>query len=103
MTTNDPAPYGESYAQPNAPMAGPAKTNTLAIIALILGIVIPIGGIICGPIALSQIKRTGESGRGLAKAGLIIGIILTILGIISTIFSIIVLNSAANQLSQTNY
>lgn len=54
-----------------------AKTNILAIIALVLGFVIPIGGIICGPIALSQIKRTGQSGKGLAKAGLIIGIIIT--------------------------
>lgn len=99
MTSNEPAPYGEAYGQPNAPMAGPAKTNVLAIIALILGIIVPIGGIICGPIALSQIKRTGESGRGLAKAGLIIGIILTIFGIISMIFSIVVLNSAANEMS----
>lgn len=54
------------------------KTNVLAIVALILGIVVPIGGVICGPIALGQIKRTGENGRGLALAGLIIGIVLTL-------------------------
>jgi hypothetical protein len=58
-------------------VAPATKTNVLAIVALILGIIIPIGGIICGPIALSQIKRTGESGKGLAKAGLIIGIVIT--------------------------
>lgn len=65
--------------------AAPPRTNTLAIIALILGIVVPIGGVICGPIALGQIKRTGENGRGLALAGLIIGIALTLLAIIGTI------------------
>jgi hypothetical protein len=58
------------------------RTNVLAIVALILGIVVPIGGIICGHIALSQIKRTGENGRGLALAGTIIGYVLTVLGII---------------------
>ena len=69
MTSTPPPP---AYA--TAPAAG--KTNTLAIVALILGIVVPIGGIIVGPIALSQIKRTGESGRGLAIAGIIIGAVV---------------------------
>jgi Domain of unknown function (DUF4190) len=76
---------------PAAPAYQPApvgqKTNTLAIVALILGIVVPLGGIICGPIALGQIKRTGEGGRGLAMAGLIIGIVLTL---VYLIFAIIV-------------
>jgi hypothetical protein len=74
-----PAPYG-------APVGAPApRTNTLAIIALILGIVVPIGGIITGHIALGQIKRTGEAGHGLALAGTIVGYALTVLGIIVTI------------------
>ena len=74
---------------PAAPVYQPVplgqKTNTLAIVALILGIVVPIGGIICGPIALGQIKRTGEGGRGLAMAGLIIGIAFTVIGVIAEI------------------
>lgn len=55
-------------------------TNGLAIAALILGIVW-LGGIgallaiILGSVALRQIKRSGESGRGLAIAGLTLGII----------------------------
>jgi Domain of unknown function (DUF4190) len=74
--------------QPTPPPPGqyagaPAqRTNTLAIIALVLGIVVPIGGIICGHIALAQIKRTGEAGHGLALAGTIIGYVLTVLGIV---------------------
>jgi len=82
------------------PAVSSAKTNTLAIVALILGIVVPIGGIICGPIALGQIKRTGEAGAGLAKAGLIIGIILTILSIIIVIAEIALFSTAA---SLSNY
>ncbi|WGW12850.1 DUF4190 domain-containing protein [Saxibacter everestensis] len=96
MTTDPSAPnndsqqsnqgqYGASYNAGGYGAPAPAKTNVLAIIALILGIVVPIGGIICGPIALKQIKRTGENGAGLAKAGLIIGIILTLVTIVSWI------------------
>lgn len=88
-TPPTPSPYSGS----SAPVQ---KTNTLAIVALILGIVVPIGGIICGPIALGQIKRTGEGGRGLALAGLIIGVVLTLLGIIIIIANVILFASLAN-------
>jgi hypothetical protein len=84
---------------PAAPVYQPVplgqKTNTLAIVALILGIVVPIGGIICGPIALGQIKRTGEAGRGLALAGLIIGIVLTLIEIFAIIVPFVILGAAA--------
>jgi len=91
----EPAPaYGQpapAYGQPPA-----AKTNTLAIISLIAsiaGIVIlwgigSIAGVICGHISLSQIKKTGEQGRGMAIAGLIVGyagIVLAIIGVIVAI------------------
>ncbi len=90
--------------QPTPPSASPytgapspqGRTNTLAIVALILGIVVPIGGIICGHIALSQIKRTGENGRGLALAGTVIGYVLTVLGIIITIAYVALIAAAVN-------
>ena len=81
-------PYGSS-----APVRG---TNVLAIVALILGIVIPIGGIICGPIALAQIKRTGENGRGLALAGLVIGIAFTLIAIIAVIAYVALIAAAVS-------
>jgi hypothetical protein len=97
-----PAPaYGEAapaYGQPAPAYGQPpaAKTNTLAIISLIAsiaGIVIlwgigSIAGVICGHISLSQIKKTGEQGRGMAIAGLIVGyagIVLAIIGVIVAI------------------
>jgi len=45
----------------------------LSIIALIAAFVVPLAGIIVGAIALGQIKKTGESGHGLALAGLVLG------------------------------
>lgn len=50
------------------------RTSLLAVLTLVFGIlgfgVVPV---VTGHIALSQLKRTGEEGRGLALAGLILG------------------------------
>ena len=59
-----------------------AKTNVLAIVGLILAFFFPLIGAILGHVALSQIKKTGESGRGLALAAVIIGWIFTGLAIL---------------------
>jgi hypothetical protein len=66
-----------------------AKTNGLAIVSLACGIgqfafgpLATIPAIVCGHMARSQIKRTGEQGAGLALAGLILGWAAVILGII---------------------
>ncbi len=78
------------YYQPQRP------TNVLAIISLVAscaGWLIPgasIAGIITGHIALGQIKRTGEGGRGLALGGVIVGYSLTGLAILGIIAYIVV-------------
>lgn len=56
-----------------APVLAPPKTNTLAILALVFGIGGGVLGIIFGHVALSQIAKSGENGRGLAIAGLVLG------------------------------
>lgn len=72
------------YAQqPYAP-AQPGW-NTMAIVAFIASFFISILGIILGFVALSQIKRTGEQGRGLALAAVIIGFVALAIGIIVSI------------------
>jgi peptidyl-prolyl cis-trans isomerase B (cyclophilin B) len=77
-----------NYPQ-NQPYSGYApqsnKTNGLAIASLITSFFISIVGIILGHVALSQIKRTGENGRGLAIAGLVIGYVSLAIGIIAAI------------------
>lgn len=78
--------YG-AYQAPTAP-----PMNTLAIITIILAFVFSVAGIVTGHIALKQIDRTGESGRGLAKAGLILSYVFTglwVLGIIAYIVFIV--------------
>jgi Domain of unknown function (DUF4190) len=111
----EPPAYGQpaaAYGQPagyGQPVAG--KTNTLAIVSLVaslIGLVSGVGfivGIICGHLALSQIKKTGEEGRGLAIAGLIIGYVGILISIILTIVFIALFATLATDgiLYSTNY
>jgi len=55
---------------PARPVVG---TNALAIVALVLGIFGGVLAIPVGHVSLNQIRRSGESGRGLAVAGLVLG------------------------------
>ncbi|RFA16313.1 hypothetical protein B7R21_02750 [Subtercola boreus] len=59
--------------------SAPAKLNTLSIVAIIGGFLVPLVGIVLGFFALRQIKETGERGHGLAMAGIIVGIALTVI------------------------
>ena len=83
-----------------------ARTNTLAIVSLVTGILsfiahIPIPGfggftvaliaVITGIMARGQIKQTGESGSALATAGIVIGLIhigLIVIAVLAVLFLI---------------
>jgi hypothetical protein len=84
-----PPPPGYGYPPPGYGYPPPGygypqqKTNTLAIVALVLSLIgigscitAPVGAIM-GHVAMRQIRETGESGEGLAKAAIIVGWILT--------------------------
>lgn len=87
----EPTPYAAPQPQqPYSAQPAGAKTNVLAIIALIGGFVIPLAGIIVGFIALNQIKTTGEAGRGLAIGGIIVGFVIGALTILAVAFAFIV-------------
>jgi hypothetical protein len=84
----------EPQSMPAAPSEPPAqytdnsqRFNTLAILAFVLVWPTVIVGIILGHIALSQIKRTGERGHGLALAAVIIGWVGIALGIVALIIT----------------
>jgi len=64
--------YQPQYPQQFQPSRS-GNTNSMAIASLICAFFIFPLGIIFGHIAMGQIKRTGEGGKGLATAGLIIG------------------------------
>lgn len=71
------------YQQPPTPNVG---TNALAIAALVSGIIWICGlgsllAVVLGIIALAQIKRSRQQGRGLAIAGIVLGA----LGLLATI------------------
>lgn len=83
---------------PGQPSAGAQRSaNGLAITSLVLGIVGIVGScltgaialvlgilaIIFGAIALKQIRDRGQSGRGLALAGLILGIVVAGWGLLA--------------------
>ena len=64
-----------------SPGAAPAaKTNTLAIVALVLAIFCaPLIGAILGFVAKNQIKQTGEGGDGIATAAIVVGLAFTVI------------------------
>ncbi len=74
-----PAPMNGSV--PSAVTAthpGQARTSTIAILALVFGIIgSGVVAVVLGHVALSQIRRTGEQGRGMAIAGLVLGYVTT--------------------------
>ena len=72
------------------------KFNTLAIVGFVLAFVVNIAGVVVSFIALSQIKKTGERGRGLAIAGIIIGLLSIVLGIL---YFVLVLPVAMEQVN----
>lgn len=61
------------------------RNNTMAILSLVFAFFVSILAVVFGHVALGQIRRTGESGRGMAIAGLVlgyIGIAVTVIGVI---------------------
>jgi len=72
-----PPPGG--YPGPGYPPAQKPGTNGFAIAALIFGIIGgALLGFIFGFIALSQTKRTGQNGRGMAIAGIVLSALWTL-------------------------
>lgn len=69
----------------------------MAILALIFGVLGGYLAIVFGHIALSQIKRTGEGGGGLAIAGLILGYLWLVVTIVIAIITIAQLNANSGQ------
>ncbi|SFR90519.1 protein of unknown function [Agromyces sp. CF514] len=79
-------------AQPAAPVAPSEKWNVLSIVGFVLSIIgFNVVAIVLGFIGLNQVKKTGERGRGLALAAVIIGFASIVIGIILTIVFVSVL------------
>lgn len=85
--TTPPAREPYTMQQPD----GSAKPmNPLAVVSLITSILpLHLIGVVTGHIALSQIKRTGARGRGLALAGVILGYLGMVVFLIIAVLSAI--------------
>lgn len=85
-----PYAYGQAAPYGASPYTAGPKTNGLAITSLVSSIaafvVLPflasIVGVITGHIALKQLRTSGENGRGMALAGVIVGWVGVALGIL---------------------
>ena len=90
MTSIPPEPSRVPEPYPPAsgrqPFPAERKTNTLAIVSLVSAFFVSLAAVITGHLALGQIRRTGEGGRGLAVAGLVLGYV----GIVGTIFAVVI-------------
>jgi ABC-type sugar transport system permease subunit len=66
--------------------------STLAFGALVLSLLFPIAGIVCGHIALSKINRHSSRGRRVAIAALIIG--YAYVAVLAVLLTIILIDDA---------
>jgi TRAP-type C4-dicarboxylate transport system permease small subunit len=95
-----PPPFGAAY-----PFAPPQTGNGYAIAALVLGLVslilswfpgvnwvLAALAIIFGAVGISTAGRRGGVGRGMAMAGLVLGVVTAVLGIV---FLVVIYNSFA--------
>lgn len=53
----------------------PAGTNTMAVLGLVFAFLLPVLGIVFSAVGLSQTRRRGQDGRGLAVAGLAVSVV----------------------------
>jgi hypothetical protein len=74
-------PQGYGYG-PGYPPPRPQGTNGMAIAGFVLSFFCSILGIIFSVMGMNQTKRTGQSGYGLAVAGLVISIASIAFGIV---------------------
>lgn len=99
-----PYAYGQQAPYGAYPYTAGPKTNGLAITSLVSSIaafvVLPfiasIVGVITGHIALKQLRTSGENGRGLALAGVIVGWVGVGLGLLFILFVTIAIVAGIN-------
>jgi hypothetical protein len=79
-------PEASMTAADDTPRRRAEETCPLAIVSMVCGMVALVLGplailaIVFGHIARGQVRRTGEGGRGMATAGLILGYMVLVVG-----------------------
>ncbi len=91
-----PFPPVQAFGAPRYRQAAP--TNSMAIAALVSALVFAPLGIVFGHIALSQLKHSGEDGKGLAIAGVVLGYVGTALFLLAVVFYVVLLSALSSGL-----
>ena len=65
------------------PVPPSGRSNTLALVAFTLSFFASVPAVVCAHVALAQIGKTGNFGRGFAVAGLLIGYLSILAGAIA--------------------
>jgi peptidyl-prolyl cis-trans isomerase B (cyclophilin B) len=108
MAYPQPPPGNQWWSQPPPSPTGfyppmyppPRRTNAMAIAALVSAFVVAPLGIVFGHIALSQIRRSDEDGRGLAIAGLVLGYVFTGLYLLLIVIWVIMIALVATEVDK---
>lgn len=101
-----PSPYGENQPYPTGygvypgGYPPPRSTNSLAVVSLVCAFLFAPLGIVFGHMSLSQIKRSGEEGRGLAIAGLVISYLVIAMTVVVVVVSVILVVGLAASLER---
>jgi peptidyl-prolyl cis-trans isomerase B (cyclophilin B) len=74
----------------------------MAIASLICAFLFAPLGIVFGHLSLSQIRRTGEQGRGLAVAGLVIGYMVTVMTIVALVAGVALIAWMGSMLEESS-
>ena len=85
-----PPEHGDSAFAGGGTMTPPTFTsptaqpglNTMAVLAIVFAFVFSPLGVVFGIVGRRQISRTGERGKGLATAGLVLSVVFVLLGIL---------------------
>ena len=75
----------------------PQATNSLAIVSLVCAFLFAPLGVVFGHMALSQIRKTGEEGRGMAIAGLVISYLVLAFTVLVIVVSVVFLMVVAQE------
>ncbi|CAN5300610.1 hypothetical protein BH09ACT6_BH09ACT6_27550 [soil metagenome] len=95
MQAPPPVPPTPQFAPALVQPPASEKYNVLAIVSLVSAFLVSLVAVVTGHIALSQIKKSGEKGRGLAIAGLILGYLGILAGIVAAIVLVVLLATGA--------
>lgn len=75
--------------------------NEMSIITGILCLVFPFAALITGIIALKQVEKSGERGKGLAITGIVIGGIMV--AIVAILFVLFIVGLASTNVTSPSY